>query len=183
MKPSFKLNKKCWEVVDPTAEVWNSNYYGNEPVPDYVYADTRSEAKYQCSEKTEFINIKAKRYKNMDKVLFEGHEMKRSQMNYTIEQRKIKAKILEKLNDLPDDELFYVQDARSYVGNSPLWWGLNNNGYVCELSKAQKYTKEEILQYFNPPRETDRIWLASHVETATKVIVDAQNLNYSYQLI
>ncbi len=52
---------------------------------------------------------------------------------------------------MTDDELFYVLDIRSTVGNCALWWCPNGQGYTCELDKAGKYIAEEVRAM----RETD----------------------------
>jgi hypothetical protein len=59
---------------------------------------------------------------------------------------------------------------------------IGSSGYVTQLDKAQKYTKEEILKDFSDGRETDIIWLASHVEDNIKTHIDVQYLkrDYSY---
>jgi len=126
----------------------------------------------------EFTDIKTRRRKDLDIVFFEGDEVKRWVMENNLKVRER----LHKMYELPDDEMFYVQDARNYVGNAVLWWGLNSNGYVCDIHKAQKYTKDEIVKRFGDGRETDVIWPASHVEKAVKEIVDAQYLKREYSV-
>jgi hypothetical protein len=38
------------------------------------------------------------------------------------------------------EPLFYIQDARSVVGNCVLWWRPNGHGYTTELKDAGLYT-------------------------------------------
>ena len=108
--------------------------------------------------------------------MFEGNKVKRGSIKRILENRER----VNRLTSLPDDEYFYVQDARSYVGNAVLWWGLNSSGYVTDPKKAHKYTKEEIVKKFSDGRDTDIIWPASHVESAIKEFVDIQGLNREY---
>ena len=70
----------------------------------------------------------------------------------------------DRLKMLPGDEMYYIQDSRGYVGNSVLWWGLESRGYVCDMRRAQKYTKQQMLEICLDGRETDIPWIASHVE-------------------
>ena len=46
--------------------------------------------------------------------------------------------------DKENERLYYVQDPRSYVGNSMLWWKHDNRGYTCEIRKARVFTETEI---------------------------------------
>ncbi|APU89025.1 hypothetical protein Rctr197k_274 [Virus Rctr197k] len=38
---------------------------------------------------------------------------------------------------------YLIQDTRSFVGNSALFWRSNGQGYTCDLDQAGHYTKEE----------------------------------------
>ena len=71
--------------------------------------------------------------------------------------------------------MYYIQDSRSFVGNSPLWWGVDGNGYVCDIDKAGLYIKEKAMSLFNS-RSTDIPWKQQDVEGAVRKIVDAQHL-------
>lgn len=71
------------------------------------------------------------------------------------------------------DELFYLQDSRSYVGNDVLWWAKEGKGYTTDLSKAHVFTKEEALSQHND-RETDIPWPKSYIDQKTRPAVDMQ---------
>jgi hypothetical protein len=147
---------------------------------EIVYGRTAGEAKSKvgCLDEgslgrsVEYTDLKAKRDKYYDLVFFEGDEVERWRMEHDM---KVKAR-LHQMYALSDDDMYYVQDSRSYVGNAVLWWGLESNGYVTDLKRAQKYTKAEIVSKFGDGRETDVIWPASHVEGAVREYVDAQGL-------
>lgn len=62
-----------------------------------------------------------------------------------------------------DEELFYVQDARRYVGDCVLWWGKERSGYTTELGDAGLYTADEVARM---TRETDVPWPRRVVERA-----------------
>lgn len=55
--------------------------------------------------------------------------------------------VMRKTNELlqAQPELYYLQDNRQIVGNCALWWAKKDNGYTCEIRKAETYTKEEAL--------------------------------------
>lgn len=147
---------------------------------ELVYGKTPGEAKSKgfclhegsLGREVEYTDLKLKRDKYFDIVFFEGDEVERWKMEHDME---VKAR-LHKMYQLSDDDMYYVQDRRSYVGNAVLWWGLDSNGYVTDLKKAQKYTKAEIVSKFGDARDTDIIWPASHVEKAVREYVDAQGL-------
>jgi hypothetical protein len=86
----------------------------------------------------------------------------------------------DRLNLLPDDEMYYIQDTRGYVGNCVLWWQLKNSGYTTNIDLAEKYTKEEMLDICLNGRETDVPWIASHIEENLTRHVDMQNLDSTF---
>lgn len=49
------------------------------------------------------------------------------------------------------EQMYYLLDARSCVGNCASWWAPGGKGYVCDLRDAGKFTKEEAYSH----RETD----------------------------
>jgi hypothetical protein len=151
----------------------------NEPV---VHAETSGKAKYHglhyldigsLKRELRYTDMKTRRVKSQDIIFFNGEKIERWKMEHNME---VKAR-LHKMYELSDDDMYYVQDARNYVGNAVLWWGLGGGGYVTDLKKAQKYTKAEIVKEFGDGRDTDKIWPASHVEKAIREYVDIQGLN------
>ena len=177
MTNKYPIIEKAW-ILD------NSNLY--EPWfhnCDIVYYGTRGQAKqntipdndagklYDGSEIT-FLNIKVKRWKVEDKILVDGSIIKRNKLKTMERSNKIK--------NLDKDKFYYVQDSRSYVGNAVLWHGIGGNGYVTDLSKAHKYSYDEIQKFY--PRETDIVWESSYVENNIKQYVDSQYLNQEYSL-
>lgn len=173
----YQIVEKAW-VLDNSnlSEPWFHN-------DDIVYYGTRGQAKRNAlphndagkllnGDDISFLTIKVKRSIQDDKILVNDKVIRRSELKI-IER-------LDKISQLPKDKFFYVQDRRNYVGNAVLWWGKNGNGYVTDLSKAHKYTWDEI-QSFNP-RESDIIWESEHVEHAIRQYVDAQYLNREFSL-
>ena len=177
-------NELKYHIVEKAWCLDNSNL--NEPWfhnDDIVYYGTRGQAKRNAlpdnddgkllnGEDISFLTIKVKRSVQDDKILVNGNIIKRSELK-NIER-------LEKFKQLPKDKLYYVQNRRNYVGNAVLWWAKNGLGYVTDLSKAHKYTWDEI-QLFNP-RESDIIWESSHVENAIRQYVDSQYLSREFSL-
>ena len=165
--------KKAWEVKDPT--VWNDTYEARDENWQTVYSDNVTGAKAQCHEREQYLNIRARRAKMADVVLYDGTEVVRGKLlrqiaeEVRIEQRK------QSVLKFPETEMFYIQNG--YVGNSVMWWGLGSAGYTTDITKAQKYTRSEVLERFVSGRKEDRIWAASHVETKIKQHVDAQGLD------
>jgi|LakMenEpi03Aug12_release.lakeMendotaPanAssembly.Ray.scaffolds.fasta_scaffold451957_3 hypothetical protein len=151
---------------------------------DIIYYGTRGQVKkkalpdydsckiYGTTDYVEFHTIKVKRRPQFDKIMFGDKIIKRFQLEEFERKESIKT--------LPKDKIYVVQDRRSYVGNAVLWWGINGNGYVCDIHKAHKYTYDELQKF--KPRDTDIIWDIDHVMTATKLIVDAQYLNKEFSI-
>lgn len=57
---------------------------------------------------------------------------------------------------------YYIQDTRQIVGNCISWWGVDGNGYVCELDKAGIYDGYDVLR----KRDTDLPWPVEDVVKA-----------------
>jgi hypothetical protein len=72
-----------------------------------------------------------------------------------------------------DNDLYYLQDKRSYVGNDILWWGKNGCGYTTDLRNAKVYTKEDALKQ-HMSRETDIPWPKAYIDARTRPAVDMQ---------
>lgn len=71
------------------------------------------------------------------------------------------------------DQLFYLQDSRSYVGNDVMWWAHEGNGYTTDLSKAQTYSKDEAQRMHNS-RPSDIPWPKDYIDKKTRPAVDMQ---------
>ena len=50
------------------------------------------------------------------------------------------------------EPLFYIQDTRSFVGDSALWWRPEGKGYTVNLDEAGTYTAAQC----RGNRDTDR---------------------------
>ncbi len=76
----------------------------------------------------------------------------------------------------PSNEgMFYLQDARSFVGNCVVWWAKGGKGYTTRLSEANLYTKVHA-EGQHQMRETDVPWLCSMVDPLAAATVDMQYL-------
>jgi len=74
---------------------------------------------------------------------------------------------------MQDEDKYYLQDSRSYVGNDMLWWGIDGCGYTSDLRKAHVYTREQAVKH-NQDRYTDIPWPKSYVDSKTRPAVDMQ---------
>ncbi|MBQ5963186.1 hypothetical protein [Massilia sp. ZL223] len=71
------------------------------------------------------------------------------------------------------DDLYYLQDSRSYVGNDMLFWAVDGNGYTTDLRKAEVYTKADAVAQ-HERRETDIPWPKAYIDAKTRPAVDMQ---------
>lgn len=80
-------------------------------------------------------------------------------------------------------ELFYIQDTRrgATVGNCISFWALRDQGYTCNLDKAQKYNREEAERRCSN-RSTDRMWPVELIDELAIRHVDHQHLPRMDQL-
>lgn len=80
-------------------------------------------------------------------------------------------------NPLIDDALYYVQDARSFVGNCGSWWRPDGAGYCCSIDEAGTYTGADVAVM----RGTDVPWPVEYVlqHTVRHVRVDLKAFDRS----
>lgn len=71
--------------------------------------------------------------------------------------------------------LFYIQDTRSFVGNCPMWWGPDGNGYVTRLDEAGRYTLEDALGQHRVSK-TDVPWPCAEIDALGRLTVDHQHM-------
>ena len=182
-----KIISKAWYVwVDPMiGEYPFFSISDLEPVLANTPSEAKSKANFSPSDYKNdygdyctFIDIRVRRAKQYDKIEFNGAAITRKSYEYMLKQELRNTA----LRELPDHEMYYVQDKRTYVGNSVVWWEQDRNGYTSDITRAHKFTKEEILKSFINGRDTDIVWMASHIEKNIKSHVDAQYLNSKYSL-
>lgn len=76
-----------------------------------------------------------------------------------------------------NEKLFYIRATKQgYSGNAVFWLGLNNNGYVLDINKAQTYSYEEAMDIFNK-NHSFVPYSKEDVFKATILVVDSQYLN------
>ena len=183
------------ELIQKAFQVWHDGMISDNPHLGYamgdfpiVYANTPSEAKSKASEPNDweidgkepkYTDLKVRRDKSYDKVMFEGDSTHRWQAENIQNSRKRTEERRAAVERFPDGSCFYVQNG--YVGNSVLWWGRRSSGYVSEIQKAELYTKQEILDNFVSGREEDIIWEAKHVLDNVRSHVDGQYLSKEYK--
>lgn len=159
--------KKAWKVWGKNDDEYSRHY------ADTFHASTRNEAKMQWAARNreDYMDAIVRREPNEDLRLFEGNWISEVDYRWKMSDRERRAKI-EALND---DALFYVQDKRSYVGNSVLWHAINGNGYTTNIEIASLLTGAEIKK--DQWRETDIIWPQEEAQKGIRKHVDMQYLD------
>lgn len=76
---------------------------------------------------------------------------------------------------------FYIQDTRSYVGNSMLWWRRGNCGYTCDIMDARVFTKVEAKKicrgrgrHARTSRDYKRMWPKNYIDARVSHHIDMQ---------
>jgi hypothetical protein len=76
---------------------------------------------------------------------------------------------------------YYIQNRNAgYLGNSPMWWGLNRNGYTADLNKAGKYSEEEAKGICTNNPEKNVAWPVDYIDNNEKGIqrvIDSQHMD------
>ena len=70
---------------------------------------------------------------------------------------------------------FYIQDTRTYVGNSVSWWRKNGAGYTCNLDEAWQ-VDEAHAKSICRCRKTDKMWPCDAVDKLAQRHFDMQRL-------
>lgn len=76
-------------------------------------------------------------------------------------------------NQSDQNQLYYLQDSRTYHGNDIVWWAKDCNGYTSKLINAHNFTKEEAFAQ-NRMRSTDIPWPKTYIDAKTHIAVDTQ---------
>lgn len=174
----LEIIKKAWSINPSNIEEpWFVD-------TDLIYYGTRGQAKYKAlvdydtcnvvdsDEWLTYLTIRVQRRKECDIVDYHGRHIKRYEIANV--EREIR------IQNLPEDKSYYIQDRRSFLGNSVVWWALNGCGYTSDITKAQKYTKDEVAR--RSWRDTDIIWFSDHVEQHIKQHVDSQYLENEFKV-
>lgn len=81
-----------------------------------------------------------------------------------------------------ENQLYYLQDKRTIVGNSISFWAINGRGYTCDVRCAQVWTKEELikLNYWeeNEFNTKYKPWPKEEIDRLVQFHVDHQDLRY-----
>ena len=75
--------------------------------------------------------------------------------------------------EMQQEDMYYLQDSRGYVGNDMLFWAKDGKGYTTDISRAHVYTKGDAVSQHNC-RETDIPWPKSYIDARTRPAVDMQ---------
>ncbi len=73
---------------------------------------------------------------------------------------------------------YYLQDARSTVGNDMLFWGRGGNGYTTNLDEAEVYTLDAALKQ-QAARHSDVPWPVAYIRSKSRPAVDFQYVKRS----
>ena len=74
---------------------------------------------------------------------------------------------------------YYLQNKRGsqpYVGNSLLWWAIDDCGYVCDLRCARVWTEEEMKKAKKDSRPCDIFWPKEVIDRLVQHHIDVQDL-------
>lgn len=81
-----------------------------------------------------------------------------------------------------DDDGWYLQDTRSYVGNDMIFWAKDDRGYTTDLRKAEVYTREAAFRQ-HAARNSDLPWPKAYIDSKSRPAVDAQFVRYKDALL
>ena len=72
---------------------------------------------------------------------------------------------------------YYLQDTRSIVGNSIVWWRKNHRGYTCDIRSAHIWSEEEMLEKIKIGlRSTDVFYPKEKIDKLIQHHIDIQDI-------
>ncbi len=89
------------------------------------------------------------------------------------------------MSEKEQKKLYYLQDTRSYVGNSMVWWKHDNCGYVCDIREAKVFTEAEIqVRRLSVSAKDDnkRAWQKDYIDKRISHHIDMQDCHYDEAL-
>ena len=123
------LLKKCYSCKDKHQK---ENYWQE------VYADSANKAKYIHADSyyddATYITTICRRNKDHDKVLVDGEEMLRFEIESHLEYKKWRSKLDSLKDEKPNAQCLI------YSGQWSAWWRSGKNGYTAEKKEAGIYT-------------------------------------------
>ena len=78
-----------------------------------------------------------------------------------------------------EEQLYYVQDERQYVGNCMLWWCPDGKGYTTQIDEAGLFTAKEVRGM----RESEVGWPKEYVEAHIVQHVRRDNMRHKESTI
>src|ERR1700690_1111585 len=69
---------------------------------------------------------------------------------------------------------FYIQDTRTFTGNSVTWWRPNGQGYTTNLDKAWKVDEARAREICRT-RNTDKMWPCEQIDAQAQRHFDVQD--------
>lgn len=73
------------------------------------------------------------------------------------------------------EQLYYIQDTRTYVGNGVMWWRPEGKGYTSDLNEAWKVPADKA-KTMHRHRKTDVPWPCEEIDKQSQRHFDMQNL-------
>lgn len=151
--------------------IQNERYYGKTPaVVIKQFID-----EYGIDYDLTFSNCITRRIPEYDIISYNDGVKSHEGIREDIEEIIKKNERMNKIRNCEPNTLFYVQDARSYVGNAVVFWRNNRCGYTSDVDEALKLTREQILK--EEWRETDRFIKSDIVEKSIKRYCNAEIAN------
>lgn len=77
---------------------------------------------------------------------------------------------------------YYVQDTRTYVGNSMTWWKHDDFGYVCDIREARIFTEDEAKLICTKKHTNKRMWPKDYIDARVEHHIDTQHCNHQQSL-
>lgn len=76
----------------------------------------------------------------------------------------------------PPKREYYIQDKRSMVGNSMLWWRKGGLGYGCNLAEAEVFSLERAQALIRSSGYKYRAWPKEYIDQRVSQHVDLQHV-------
>ena len=172
-------------IAEKAYNVWHVGMLSDNPHEGYsmsdlnvYYAETPSKAKTQCTlvwdyhidgEEPKFTDIKVRRCKSADKVIFEGETITRSGIDRLIERRNRDSAVDKLLLDNPNSKAYILKGGLYYRPNSSGYTEFKQFAGVYDLEYAVSSVKSTSLSDYMRPIVID---VEEHNSMINKTITD-----------
>lgn len=81
--------------------------------------------------------------------------------------------------DLPEGNVCYLRNKDAgYLGNAPVWWAKNGQGYTAYLENAERFDEQEAEKMMRHDPEKWEAWPCCLIDKHVHTVFDWQDIRH-----